>query len=142
MNVLPSTRVKKDSKSAGSSSSISEKRKVQVLFFLFGFLFITIVAIWFHIQKSDSTFLISLPILFPIFGVPILKELDLQMGSKRGFVLRQFLLSKGISETDVSFLVEISGAGPEFAFRLNLKDKRTLLRIANRILKHIKERTL
>ncbi|OMI16360.1 aerotolerance regulator BatD [Leptospira weilii serovar Heyan] len=142
VNVLPSTRMKKDSKSAGSSSSIAEKRKVQILFFLFGFLFVTIVAIWFHVRKSDSTFLISLPILFPIFGVPILKELDLQMGSKRGFVLRQFLLSKGISETDVSFLVEISGAGPEFAFRLNLKDKRTLLRIANRILKHIKERAL
>ncbi|EMF97746.1 hypothetical protein LEP1GSC123_1172 [Leptospira borgpetersenii str. 200701203] len=104
-----------------------------------------IVAIWFYVQKLDSTFFISLPILFPVFGVPILKELDLQMGSKRGFVLRQFLLSKGIPETDVSFLMEIFGVGPgcsEFALRLNLKDKRTLLRIANRILKHIKEKDL
>ncbi|MBW9233231.1 BatD family protein [Leptospira santarosai] len=145
VNVLPSTRPKADSEDAEFSNSISEKRKIQILFFSLGFLFVAIVSIWFHFRKSDSTFLISLPILFPIFGVPILKELDLQTGTKRGFVLRRFLLSKGISETDVSFLVEISGAESgysEFALRLNPKDKRTLLRIANRILKHIKERDL
>ncbi|MBE8351122.1 BatD family protein [Leptospira borgpetersenii] len=138
-------RAKKEFKSAESSSSNSEEGKIRILFFAFGFLSVVIVAIWFYVQKLDSTFFISLPILFPVFGVPILKELDLQMGSKRGFVLRQFLLSKGISETDVSFLMEIFGVGPgcsEFALRLNLKDKRTLLRIANRILKHIKEKDL
>ncbi|MBE8400343.1 BatD family protein [Leptospira borgpetersenii] len=138
-------RAKKEFKGAESSSSNSEEGKIRILFFAFGFLSVVIVAIWFYVQKLDSTFFISLPILFPVFGVPILKELDLQMGSKRGFVLRQFLLSKGISETDVSFLMEIFGVGPgcsEFALRLNLKDKRTLLRIANRILKHIKEKDL
>ncbi|URD71809.1 BatD family protein [Leptospira borgpetersenii] len=145
---IPSVNVaqaKKEFKGAESSSSNSEEGKIRILFFAFGFLSVVIVAIWFYVQKLDSTFFISLPILFPVFGVPILKELDLQMGSKRGFVLRQFLLSKGISETDVSFLMEIFGVGPgcsEFALRLNLKDKRTLLRIANRILKHIKEKDL
>lgn len=145
---IPSVNVaqaKKEFKGAESSSSNSEEGKIWILFFAFGFLSVVIVAIWFYVQKLDSTFFISLPILFPVFGVPILKELDLQMGSKRGFVLRQFLLSKGISETDVSFLMEIFGVGPgcsEFALRLNLKDKRTLLRIANRILKHIKEKDL
>ncbi|ENO62848.1 oxygen tolerance protein [Leptospira borgpetersenii serovar Mini str. 201000851] len=145
---IPSVNVaqaKKEFKGAESSSSNSEEGKIRILFFAFGFLSVVIVAIWFYVQKLDSTFFISLPILFPVFGVPILKELDLQMGSKRGFVLRQFLLSKGIPETDVSFLMEIFGVGPgcsEFALRLNLKDKRTLLRIANRILKHIKEKDL
>ncbi|UVD74898.1 BatD family protein [Leptospira borgpetersenii] len=145
---IPSVNVaqaKKEFKGAESSSSNSEEGKIRILFFAFGFLSVVIVAIWFYVQKLDSTFFISLPILFPVFGVPILKELDLQMGSKRGFVLRQFLLSKGISETDVSFLMEIFEVGPgcsEFALRLNLKDKRTLLRIANRILKHIKEKDL
>ncbi|WP_414535294.1 BatD family protein [Leptospira alstonii] len=144
-NVLPFTRTKEDFKSAESSNSISEESKIRFLFFSFGFFLLVIAAIWFRFQKTDAAFLISLPVLFPILGVPILKELDLQTGTKRGLVLRQFLLSKGISETDVSFLVEISGTESgfaELAFRKNFHEKRTLLRIADRILKNLREKDL
>ncbi|OCC29828.1 Uncharacterized protein GNX_1640 [Leptospira interrogans serovar Canicola] len=59
--------------------------------------------------------------------------------------MRQSLLSKGISEEDVSFLLEISEAKSgfaEIAFQLNRKDKRTLLHIANFILKNKMEENL
>ncbi|EMO76349.1 hypothetical protein LEP1GSC127_0583 [Leptospira kirschneri str. 200801925] len=55
------------------------------------------------------------------------------------------MLSKGISEEDVFFLLEISEAKAgfaELALQLNRKDKMTLLRIANFILKNKVEKNL
>lgn len=59
--------------------------------------------------------------------------------------MKQYLLSKGISEEDVFFLLEISEAKAgyaELALQLNRKDKMTLLRIANFILKNKVEKNL
>lgn len=142
-SVNVSVRTDKNSKSQESSE---ENRTSIFSFWILTFVFVLLsFVIWFYFQKPNSTFLISLPILFPILGVPILKELDLQTGTKRGLVLKHFLLSKGISEKDVSFLLEISEAKSgftELALPLNLRDKRTLLRIANFILKNKMEENL
>lgn len=146
---IPSVNVSVRTDKNSKNQEPSEENQISTLFFYFrllsfAFIFLSFT-IWIYFQKSDSTFLISLSILFPIFGIPILKELDLQMGTKRGLVLRQYLLSRGISEEDVFFLLEISEAKSgfaEIAFQLNRKDKRTLLRIANFILKNKMEENL
>lgn len=144
---IPSVNVSVRTDKNSKSQEPSEENRTSIFsFWILTFVFVLLsFVIWFYFQKLDSTFLISLPILFPILGVPILKELDLQTGTKRGLVLKQSLLSKGVSEKDVFFLLEISEAKSgfaELALPLNLKDKRTLLRIANFILKNKMEENL
>ncbi|MCG6169815.1 BatD family protein [Leptospira sp. FAT1] len=143
VNVLPAARKKEKPSESPSMNSLSEGLHLPIPVYIIGFVSVFFVAVWtwLRFQKSDavSIWIESLPMLFPILGVPVLKELDQRTGSKRGLVLRQSLLSKGVPEADVSFLVEISKADAdahfaELASRLNFQERNNLLRIAHQFL--------
>ncbi|TGM58843.1 aerotolerance regulator BatD [Leptospira adleri] len=119
-----------------------------ILFLSIGFLILLSVffSVWIRSKKTENTFrfLDWIPGAIRIAGGPILKELDLLVGSKRGLVLKQSLLSKGISEPDASFLANISRTESNFVeifHRLNSGGKKDLLRIAQTIVKKLKEET-
>lgn len=149
VNVLPPTRNKQTSKEADRVNPISEEWNIQYLLFSTAALLFLSVGIltWMRLRKPDADLssLFAIPILFPIWGIPVLKELDLRVGSKRGLVLRQSLLAKGVSEADVSFLVQISkgeSGFAELAVSLNFPDRKQLIGTANRLLKNKKEEDL
>ncbi|WP_408611633.1 BatD family protein [Leptospira ainlahdjerensis] len=105
-----------------------------------------VFSIWIRRRKSEIDFNVLewIPGFVRISGGPILKELDLLIGIKRGLVLKQSLLSKGISESDASFLANISRTESNFveiSRGLNSDGKKNLLRIAQTIVKKLKEET-
>ncbi|WP_245667267.1 BatD family protein [Leptospira tipperaryensis] len=148
VEVLSESKKKKipiDEKREEEFSSHSSKR---FLFVSLGLLFFLAISfsIWIRWKKPETTygFLEWIPGIFLLTGVPILKELDLLVGIKRGLVLKQSLLSKGISEPDASFLANISRTESNFveiSHRLNSDGKKNLLRIAKTIVKKLKEET-
>ncbi|WP_425591040.1 BatD family protein [Leptospira barantonii] len=149
VNVLPPTRNKKHSRENDPIRPISEEWNIQVLLISSAVLLFVFVGIltWLRLRKPDAELgaILSIPILFPIWGILILKELDLRVGTKRGLVLRQSLLAKGVSEADVSFLVQVSkgeSGFAELAVRLNFQDRKHLINAANRLLKNKKEEDL
>lgn len=83
-----------------------------------------------------------IPGWFAVLGLPILKELDALVGNKRGFVLKQSLLSKGISEPEASFLAGLSRTTTNFtelSEHMNSDEKRGLLTIASKVVETLKE---
>ncbi|TGK20638.1 aerotolerance regulator BatD [Leptospira stimsonii] len=148
IEVLGESKRKKtplDEKIKEESAFVSPKR---ILFLSFGFLILlaVCVSIWIRWKKTEGAREIFdwIPGIFWITGGPVLKELDLLVGSKRGLVLKQSLLSKGISESDASFLANISRTESNFVEitrRLNSDGKKNLLRIAQAIVKKLKEET-
>ncbi|WP_246057337.1 BatD family protein [Leptospira gomenensis] len=80
--------------------------------------------------------------LFPILGLPVLKELDALVGNKRGFVLKQFLLSKGTSEPEASFLAGLSrttASFTELSKDMNSAERKGLFTVASKVVEKLKE---
>ncbi|WP_332460812.1 BatD family protein [Leptospira ainazelensis] len=148
VEVLAESKRKKpsiDEKTEEGASSVFSKR-VLFLSLVFLILFSASLSIWIRWKKNENgfQFLDWIPGILRITGGPILKELDLLVGSKRGLVLKQSLLSKGISEPDASFLANISRTESNFveiSRRLNSDGKKNLLRIAKTIVKKLREET-
>ncbi|XDD52493.1 BatD family protein [Leptospira sp. WS92.C1] len=148
---IPQVNVSETKQNSGHGDSLKEKRGNENSswtnpFLYFGFLGLILLIFWirFRSRNSDGDWvsLENIPWVFSIFALPTLKELDLRLGSKRGLVLKQSLLSKGISEPDASFLANLSRTETNFVevlARLNSDQRKSLLHISKRILKKLKE---